>query len=98
MIYVLDILDDAADDIQAIIDYYEFIRLSLARDFELRLQESFDLILYNPEIYAVGYRRVRRYKITRFPFVVYYRIASNSVEIVAVVHAKRSSRIWKSRL
>jgi hypothetical protein len=35
--------------------------------------------------------------LNRFPYVVYYRIAGDVVEVIAVQHGSRSPRGWRSR-
>jgi plasmid stabilization system protein ParE len=52
----------------------------------------------NPEMYAVGYRGIRRAKLPRFPHVVYYRIIGATIEILAVLHGRRRPRTVASRI
>ncbi len=39
---------------------------------------------------AVEYKAVRRAGLRRFPYVVYYRIAGASVEVIAVQHGAKT--------
>jgi len=39
----------------------------------------------------------RRFLLKRFPFSVFYRVAKNGVEIVAVAHHKRRPDYWSGR-
>jgi plasmid stabilization system protein ParE len=51
-----------------------------------------------PKLFAIVYRSVRRCKTRRFPYVIYYRIVKNRVEVLAIVHASRSPEAWKNRV
>ena len=57
----------------------------------------FDRIEQNPELYAAAFRSVRRAKLQRFPYVVYYRILADRIEVIAVLHGGRDPRVWRSR-
>jgi toxin ParE1/3/4 len=58
----------------------------------------FDQIRNQPELFAQTYKSVRRSKLRRFPYVVYYRILDDRTEILAVLHGSRDSRIWQRRI
>ena len=74
------------------------IRPGLGKRFLGRLEETFARIADNPTIYAVVYKNARRAIVRRFPYSVYFRIEESGVKIEAVIHNKRHSRTWKSRL
>ena len=35
--------------------------------------------------------------VRRFPYLVLYRLGDESISVIAVFHAKRDPKIWKSR-
>ncbi len=41
---------------------------------------------------------VRCVKLKKFPYVVYYRVLTDRVEIIAVLHGSRHERAWQERL
>ena len=51
----------------------------------------------NPNIYPVLYRQTRRAVVHRFPFGMFYRVAEDSVVVLAVMHGSRHPRRWKIR-
>jgi toxin ParE1/3/4 len=70
----------------------------LGSDFLTAIDNVFDRIRDTPEMYAQEYKTVRRVGLDHFPYIVYYRIVGDSVEVVAVQHASRHPRQWRSRL
>jgi hypothetical protein len=43
------------------------------------------------------YRGLRRVRVRRFPVGVFYLVTPAEIRIVAVAHAARSPRVWRSR-
>ena len=50
-----------------------------------------------PELYAVALKNIRRGKLRRFPYLVYYRVFSDRIEVIGVLRGSRDSRAWKER-
>ena len=50
------------------------------------------------EEYACTMKSVRRGKIRRFPYVVYYRVLDDRTEVLAVLHGSRDPRVWQRRV
>jgi plasmid stabilization system protein ParE len=50
-----------------------------------------------PELHAVVWKDVRRCRPKRFPYVIYYRVQADRVEVLAIVHGSRDPSIWRSR-
>ena len=44
------------------------------------------------------YKQLRRANVRRFPYGVFYQIKDKSIIVVAILHARRAPRHWKSRL
>jgi plasmid stabilization system protein ParE len=78
-------------------DWYEGQREGMGSDFLAAVDEVFDRIREAPELYAAEYKSVRRVGLSHFPFVVYYRIVGDAVEVIAVQHGSRKPRSWRSR-
>ena len=57
----------------------------------------FDRVRAMPEIYAPAFRGVRRGKLRKFPYVVYYRALTDRIEVIGVLHGGRDPRVWRSR-
>jgi plasmid stabilization system protein ParE len=97
MSLLLIIRPEAERDMAEARDWYDGQRGALGAEFLTAVEEVFVRIREFPESYAVGYRSVRRAGLRRFPYVVYYRIAGESVEVLAVLHGSRHPRAWRSR-
>lgn len=69
----------------------------LGLEFLAAIEDVFDRIQATPELHAGEYKGIRRTVTKRFPYVVYYRLLVESVEVLAVLHGSRSSRLWRRR-
>ena len=94
----LIIRPEAADDIQAARDWYERQRPGLGRQFLDCLDDQLNRVRNAPQLYARVCGGVRRCKLPRFPYLVFYREFQDRVEILAVFHASRNPRLWQSRV
>jgi plasmid stabilization system protein ParE len=52
----------------------------------------------HPALYGLFYRDVRAVPLGRFPYVLYYRPEPNCIRVIAVQHARRSTRAWQGRV
>lgn len=87
---ILEIIDEAAEDIVSIFKWYESKRPGLGNDFELCLDELFSRIIKNPEIYPEWHRKIRCALLTRFPYGIFYIKINDTIYIVAIFHLKRN--------
>ena len=85
---------EAQADLLAAQHWYEQQRAGLGEAFA---EEMFVRIGEMPELYAVALRGVRRGKLRRFPYVVYYRVLADRVEVIAVLHGSRNPQAWQDR-
>src|SRR5437870_2473663 len=87
-----------AHDVTSAVNWYEEQREGLGDRFQLQIDEAFDRIAEFPEIYPELENGVRSCRVRRFPYLVYFRIVGNAVEVLAVVHGHRDVAAWRSRL
>ncbi len=97
MTHPLLVRPEAEQDMAEGRDWYEGRREGLGAEFLTAVDEVFACIRETPELYAPEYKSVRRVGLNRFPYVVYYRIVGDDVEVLAVLHGSRSPRSWRSR-
>jgi plasmid stabilization system protein ParE len=93
----LIIRPEAEDDLAEARDWYDAQRDGLGLEFLAAVEDVFDRVRATPELYAGEYKGIRRTVTNRFPYVVYYRLLVESVEVIAVLHGSRSSRLWRGR-
>ncbi|MCP5500976.1 MAG: type II toxin-antitoxin system RelE/ParE family toxin [Leptospiraceae bacterium] len=98
--YKLLLTNEAAYDLEEVIDYYENVREGLGKDFFLSYQKAEELIKSNPKIYACIEGEVRRALTDKFRYSIFYHIIENQqiVEVLAVIHTSRDPKYWKKRI
>jgi plasmid stabilization system protein ParE len=87
----------ARDEIDDAYEWYEQQRPGLGEELLSEAQSVLDRIGQNPEIYAPIYQSVRRGRVKRFPYAVYYSIEPERVAVIAFYHDKRDPRGWQSK-
>jgi plasmid stabilization system protein ParE len=88
---------EAEADILVGRDWYDRGRPGLGDEFVESLENLLSRIQESPALFAVGYRGIRRARIQRFPYITYYQLLDDRIEVIAVLHASRNPRIWQRR-
>jgi toxin ParE1/3/4 len=88
---------EVEQDLRFARDWYEARREGLGDEFSTQVSQMFNTLGKMPEMFAVTWKDIRKCRLTRFPYNVYYRDFADRVEILAVVHASRQPSAWKSR-
>jgi plasmid stabilization system protein ParE len=92
------ILADAVAEIEAARVWYEFQRPGLGGEFLDAIESAVESLLAFPEARSVDYRDARRYLLERFPYCLYYRVESDGLVVVALLHAARDPARKRRRL
>jgi plasmid stabilization system protein ParE len=87
---------EAEQDLIEARGWYE--RQGRGDDFLEAISTVFDRLAENPELYAISWKNVRTCRPRKFPYVVYYRVMADRVEVLAVLHGSRDPAIWRSRV
>lgn len=69
--------------------YYELQVPGLGERFEAEVRRATDLLLEHPEIGHPIDPDLRKFVLNRFPFTLYYSVASEVVRIEVVAHQSR---------
>jgi plasmid stabilization system protein ParE len=93
-----EILPEAEEDIAAARLWYENQRYGLGDEFIAALDDLLPHLAATPEMHQVLMDGVRRAKVTRFPYLVFYRAIPDRVEVLAVLHGSRNPSEWQRRL
>jgi len=88
---------DAINDLEAARACYEERQVGLGAEFLDRMDEAVARICATPELFGVVWGNVRAARFRRFSYVVYYRIQSKRIEVLAVMHGRRDAEAWRSR-
>ncbi|WZO97899.1 type II toxin-antitoxin system RelE/ParE family toxin [Isosphaeraceae bacterium EP7] len=86
----------AALEFKAGVDWYER-EAGLGEAFLDRVNETLDRIGRMPELHAPIFAGIRRARVERFPYHVFYRILEDRVEVLAIHHSSRDPKNWKDR-
>ncbi len=96
--YRLSLLASAAMDVSEIMDQLDKQRDGLSDEFEYFLNVGLDLICSNPFLYreiAPGLRKARMY---RFNYAIYFEVMNEEVLVLAVIHTASSEERIERKL
>ena len=89
---------EAVADVVEARGWYEEQDPGLGDAFAASVEEIVNRMKSMPRMYPVAHRDVRRGKLRKFPYLVYYRVHPNKVEVLAVLHGSRDPRLWRERI
>ncbi len=90
---------EALMDILEAISWYEKNRTGLGDEFFIAIENEKHFIEQNPFYYEDKYKGIRKAITKKFPYILYYKIEPGKrVLVYAVLHMKRSSKLWKGRV
>lgn len=97
--YTIELSDEARNDYENAIAWYEEQKAGLGFDFSVRLAEIFEAIENAPERQRFLYGNRRFAFVKQFPYKVYFLVDEVNLTIVvfAILHSKRDPHIWKKR-
>lgn len=85
-------------DLEEAVDYYEKKVSGLGRRFYNQFLATVEDIQKKPFTYSYVKNPVRRCKIEKFPYKVFYTVTKETTFILGVAHAKRSNAFIRWRL
>jgi toxin ParE1/3/4 len=91
MDYALKIQSEAVIDIQEAFEWYQMKKAGLGFEFMEEIETGFQKIAAQPHYYTSINQRFRRFKITRFSYMIVYEIEKSHIIIIAVRHGRRKS-------
>ncbi len=100
MNYQVLILSEAELDIDNAFIWYELNQIGLGKKFYESVNKSVHFIQNRPFSCTEMFKGVRRFVIKKFPYGIYYKvdIENMEIQIVGVIHFKRSSKILRKRI
>ncbi len=94
----LTLRPEAEEDLAEARDWYDGRQDGLGAEFVAEADAAFARATASPTIFQPVYGEVRRVKLTRFPYLVYFRLLADRVEVLAVVHGRRDPAVWQGRV
>jgi plasmid stabilization system protein ParE len=77
--------------------FYQHKQPGLEQRFLDIMEDALRRIQRRPRLYPKIDDEIHKCKLPRFPYGVIYRVKSDAVEILAIMHLKREPRYWKQR-
>ncbi len=94
----LRILSEAADEANEATRWYRERNPDAATRFRQELRALWQRLRQNPEMYPVYEGEIRRALVPDFPYQVFFRVAEEVIEVLAISHSKRLPDHWRTRL
>jgi toxin ParE1/3/4 len=79
-------------------DWYDAKRFGLGLELMEEVRRAIERLESDPALgVRYGRSQVRYYRVSRFPYVIYYQELSDRLSIAAIAHARRRPGYWKKR-
>lgn len=88
---------EAAADVVSARRWYENQQMGLGERFSRSLAEAITRIQDMPRMYVLVLEDIRRAKLRTFPYLIYYRIFEDRIEVLGVLHGSRHPIVWQQR-
>ena len=89
---------EAQTDLLQTRDWYERQQPGLGEAFSVAVDEAIIRIQAMPQMYSKALRDIRRGKLRTFPYLIYYHVLSDRIEVIAVLHGSRNPKLWQQRV
>ena len=93
----VDIHPEAMRGGRAARQWYQSRSVDAAKAFLAELDIGIESIRTAPELYPTYLHGTRCYLLRRFPYLIVYRVTSETVHVYAVAHSRRRPGYWKAR-
>ena len=87
----------AKADMRSARRWYRRIDPNLAFQFSLEGQRVVQRIAQFPYLFSLVNAKIRRARLKRFPYAMYYELDSDLASVMAVIHQRRSDDAWRQR-
>jgi toxin ParE1/3/4 len=87
----------AEQDVAEAGTWYEEQQPGLGARFLSQLEATLERVVDNPQMYPVVEEDIRSCGLRRFPYILYYRLLDDRIEVLAVLHGSRDPATWRER-
>lgn len=94
----LSIRDTASADLEEAADWYEARRPGLGGEFLRAVRAVLAGVAREPQQHPVARGEVRRARVRRFPYVVFFVADAGGVVVLAMLHGRRDPHAWQARV
>lgn len=89
---------DAAEELLAAREWFRVRSIAAAQSFADEVSAALERIRHAPDRWPKAHAHTRRHGVHRFPYVIFYRKSGDSIQVIAVAHARRRPGYWRDRL
>ena len=93
----LSVSPRAEQEVQQAARFYEGRSRGLGTAFLEIVEQALSGVEENPLRFPVVHRDTRRALLKRFPYGVFFRIRSDRIRVIAVIHLSRNPDRWRKR-
>ncbi len=89
----------AQQDIIESIEWYNKEKENLGFEFYENVIAKINLLTDNPLHYSIRFKDVRTAKVSKYPYLIYFKIqeSSSSINILGVLHTSRNPQLIRKR-
>lgn len=87
----------AVEEVDAIAAFYQEKQEGLEQRFLEVLEDALRRIGRRPHMYQTIEKDIRRCRLPRFPYGIIFRMQTEHIEIIAVMHLHRQPGYWQAR-
>jgi plasmid stabilization system protein ParE len=91
------ILPLAEQDIKQSYEFYAAKKTGLEQVFLQVIDQAIQIVCENPQSFPIVKKKIRKFVVKDFPYVIYYISKAEVVYILAVFHMSRRPVVWKKR-
>ena len=78
-------------------DWYESQRAGLGQVFTDTVDQAVASIIASPLAHPRVHGETRRLVVRRFPFAIYFRVLTDELVMLAVMHGRQQAQRWRER-
>lgn len=87
----------ARADVSEAFRWYEERSVGLGHEFLRSMRVALRAVEQAPLQFPIAIDDIRRVRLRRFPYMIYFVVLAKHISVIAVTHGRRNSQHWQSR-
>jgi plasmid stabilization system protein ParE len=87
----------ARADVAAAFRWYEERSVGLGHEYPRAVRVALSAVQRAPEQYPIAVDDIRKARVQRFPYLVYFVVLPTRISVIAVAHGRQHPRHWQTR-
>lgn len=86
-------------DVKGVVDYFrnQICKPELIDPFTRDIEGTLNRVERNPEAFGIITENKRHVRLTKFSYVIHYRVNPDSILIIGLYHTARNPELWDDR-